>query len=326
MSISNLSTSGIKTFQDINVDSITCQTLNTDAFIGDDLRINSIEGATGNSSLNIYDAVMRANSALPSNGGTNLYFNGDVGAPVSGEIIFGNNTGWGINFSNRIAGVNAAVYQFFDNGQMYINNSSSLYVSNVESAGLNANLELRANGTGNILLQTNKNLIMDGGSIVSLAGNLILNPAGASVIECQNGLTLPTSGGTPSTLDFYEVYNYTSTFSGPWAAPSAAIDITVVRVGSAVSIFVKGSHTAVSTVGGFATSDTALPIRFRPSLEVNSACTVGDGSVAPVQKIGTIKVSIGGVISFGLTEAIGYTGGGGANVAEFWPTSISYTE
>lgn len=84
----------------------------------------------------------------------------------------------------------------------------------------------------------------------------------------SGGITLPTTGGTPATLDFYESTSYTTTFSAG-SAPSAvsgSFTINIVRMGVMVLMLIPG----ISITGGGGsynniTSDTAMAARFRPA-------------------------------------------------------------
>ncbi len=77
------------------------------------------------------------------------------------------------------------------------------------------------------------------------------------------GIYLPTSGGTPSILNFYEVY--TDSTSNGWSGPLGAftLNIKYVRIGETCGISFSNKTGTSSSSAAFVSS--TIPTRFRPS-------------------------------------------------------------
>jgi hypothetical protein len=82
-------------------------------------------------------------------------------------------------------------------------------------------------------------------------------------LDAQGGITLPTTGGTPANLNYYESNTTTLTFSG--AIPSTAVTVAYNVIGNVVSIKIK-NFLATTTSSNVITS-TALPVSCRPPLQ-----------------------------------------------------------
>lgn len=142
------------------------------------------------------------------------------------------------------------------------------------------------------------------------------------------GLKLPTSGGTQTTLDYYETKTYSGVkFRGniTGAASTATVDITVTRIGNIVSIYVPtvsitigaGGDSYISTeISG--ASPAFLDTRFRPSertwipytAAINGGNLQANPCFALVSSVGDIRIvrdGTGGTLLF-----VAGTGGSGA--------------
>jgi len=86
-------------------------------------------------------------------------------------------------------------------------------------------------------------------------------------VTTTTGVILPTTGGTQSTLDFYEEFQTTDTWTGGtgW---SKSITVNAVRVGVDVTITVSGPgifDIAQTTTSRIDSPSDVLPTRFMPS-------------------------------------------------------------
>lgn len=96
-----------------------------------------------------------------------------------------------------------------------------------------------------------------------------------SVLLKDGGITLATSGGTATALNYYEEYTHSTTFT--WGShTTGSFDIKVTRIGKKVSIQLPIIAIS-STQNGFITANTALPARFRPTNDVwgLNFCSIG---------------------------------------------------
>lgn len=113
----------------------------------------------------------------------------------------------------------------------------------------------------------------------TIAGNKTLS--GTTTLATTNitsgGLTLPTSGGTPSTNDFYEATSFTMTFGVAGSGVGATTtDVTVqaVRNGTQVTLIVPAFTVVVGASGGVSLTAATLPARFCPTTNTSQAVRV----------------------------------------------------
>lgn len=69
-----------------------------------------------------------------------------------------------------------------------------------------------------------------------------------------------TVGGTPASLDYYEVFESEFTFGGP--LPNTNVTVRIVRLGSLVTFHVIDFITGIAGVSANFTSVTNIPTRF----------------------------------------------------------------
>jgi hypothetical protein len=117
------------------------------------------------------------------------------------------------------------------------------------------------------------------------------------LLTLTTGVSLPTSGGTPVTLDWYSTGTHNTNWTGIWNATTVAGNIEWVRVGNMVTLYLPDvtatSHSSVSAL----TNVTALPEYLQPIsttrsplMRVNSGGSRSVG-VASVATNGTITIS-----------------------------------
>lgn len=131
------------------------------------------------------------------------------------------------------------------------------------------------------------------------------------------GIRLPTTGGTQTTLDYYEEYTSSgNTWTGIWAASQNG-EYRVVKIGRTVFIFIP-EITATATVNTFIQATSALPTRFRPAANNFWIIRIINNTVI---QDGLLQISSAGVLSIYINS------GGGAFTASgtggFYPTSIT---
>ncbi|MDR3561668.1 MAG: hypothetical protein P4N59_09560 [Negativicutes bacterium] len=133
----------------------------------------------------------------------------------------------------------------------------------------------------------------------SLVGTDTTVPAvyNASMLSLTGGITLPTTGGTASALNYYEEYTHTIPYSGTTILPSVVH--TIVRIGKQVTMTVSTGYVATATLSGYFSTFTALPARFCPLdaqivavIRVTNANAYAFGTIA-VNSSGFFTVSNG---------------------------------
>lgn len=128
-------------------------------------------------------------------------------------------------------------------------------------------------------------------------------------IRIQSTLLLPTSGGTPTSLDYYEDYSYSATFSGIWAS-SQTVTVRIVRVGKLVTMQFPYLNVAATTAAGI-NMDTAIPARFRPAVDQMFTIDVFNNSARVFANLFTNTSGGGGFYGgiFGTSFTASGTGG-----------------
>lgn len=115
-------------------------------------------------------------------------------------------------------------------------------------------------------------------------------------------------------------YSYSSSWSGPWAAPIAGT-AKIVKNGNLVSIKFSGSVYGFCTVSNNATYGQTLPAELRPS---ENMCTLVIGAAASAGNPLFIEVSTAGVIKLYGNLGGGTFAAGSGNCGLYRATTISY--
>lgn len=122
--------------------------------------------------------------------------------------------------------------------------------------------------------------------MASFQGDTFSNAAGSGAPAFSFGLTLPTTGGTPGTLDFYETYTNAivnadlGPNSGGGTFNTTSGTLRVSRIGKLIMVTIDLTTTTASNVNGIIIQGTSIiPSRLRPTAAVS---------------LGTYDVGIGG--------------------------------
>lgn len=132
----------------------------------------------------------------------------------------------------------------------------------------------------------------------------------------STGITLPTSGGTASLLNYYEATTHITSFTAG-VATIASLTIQIERIGNEVTMRIP-SGTATFTSGNVFTSASALPTRFRPTQVMQWPQIVTDNNL-PI--LGRIQLTTGG----SLLVAASVSGGNFSAGTIGWPASLCIT-
>lgn len=144
-----------------------------------------------------------------------------------------------------------------------------------------------------------------------------------AVGDFSQGLTLPTSGGTASTLNYYEEYSHTTDWSGIWA--SAQTQAAVVKKINGLVIFsVQANVIATANTVAVISMDTVLPSRFRPSSDVFLPITVQIDGITNTVQPGYAQVKTTGDIDIATLETANNTFTGSNNEG-FYAFTIQWT-
>jgi hypothetical protein len=156
------------------------------------------------------------------------------------------------------------------------------------------------------------------GTLSSLSLSTGVITAGAIT---ATSLTLPTTGGTPAALDYYED-NSTSDFNITVSTPDGTnhnLPLRVVRTGKMVVISSAGLSVTSNSAARFVAASGQVPSRWRPQFDLDFIDNVEDNS-APVT--GLIAIKANGGVDVG----VGLGGGNFTNTgtAAIKPFSFSY--
>lgn len=202
---------------------------------------------------------------------------------------------------------------FFNNnaaGDISINFQTNSTVTNrlVASPGVSTNyigIETTSGTAGylyvdNILLFHNASITI--GSPVTSSSLFTLNGGVTSsgLFTLNGGIKLLTTGGTPTTLNYYEELSHSTTWTGPWAAGSnPTVPIRLVKIGSVVTAQIGAIQVVGNSSSAAVANVTAIPARFRPiTNNYNPLVSVLKGSTSTNQ-VGGVTVNTLGIITIG---------------------------
>lgn len=153
---------------------------------------------------------------------------------------------------------------------------------------------------------------------------------GQTSTAIQN-IVLPTSGGTPTSLSYYENYAGTYVFSGPWGATTYSSTIKISRIGNLVNLRIDSIKQVASVAESVIIMTGSLPTRFIPASSINSTLTQFPITVYDNNFLisGILQLSSTGLIQIGFMKYTGsspyfYTGSTGTGICGFDNIFISY--
>ena len=135
-----------------------------------------------------------------------------------------------------------------------------------------------------------------------------------------SSLYLPTSGGSPTALNYFEEYSMSMTFQGLLASNQTGT-VKFVRSGSIVSMFIPYiATTGNATVSSF-TNNSDLPTSFRPTSPFTGSVGIITNNTFAFGRI-TVNVSAGNITFYRdptqtTTWTTGQTNGVDANMITY---------
>lgn len=117
-------------------------------------------------------------------------------------------------------------------------------------------------------------------------------------------ILLPTVGGTPTALNYYQQETIEVTWNGPF---TTLADLSFTRIGNVVVIKLEG-FVNPSTATAIFTSVGSVPLRYRPSQQ-QFLCILGENAAA--QSVLVLRVDTNGDIAITNVNATGFTNGSG---------------
>lgn len=166
----------------------------------------------------------------------------------------------------------------------------------------------------------NGDLNMMGTSTISIQGGTVDVLTGSII---GGNITLTTTGGTPTALDYYEEVEVTIPFGGAFNTP-INIPIDITRIGNLVHLRFPAFPPTVADNNALILSTSSLPARFRPETDYK---TYIDIQVAATPGLGAIQFGSDGSISVGVVAAVNNTALGNFTAASIaaWTFENNYT-
>lgn len=130
---------------------------------------------------------------------------------------------------------------------------------------------------------------------------------------------LPTVGGTPTALNYYENISSSFAFGGIWPVPNNTI-IDITRIGNLVVLNVYPGIIAAAIFGVVIVTLVAIPVRMRPVATISAALSITDNGVL---SIGQVVLSSAGILTISHGDGSAFSGvpASGSGFSSF---SISY--
>jgi hypothetical protein len=163
--------------------------------------------------------------------------------------------------------------------------------------------------TGNTLEIVDQTDLYDASPILTMehtTGDVTVNK-GSFTCDTANitNVLLQTSGGTPTTLNYYEELTLAVSWTGLWASNQAGV-LNITRIGNTVHCCVC-SVLANANTASYAISTVAIPTRFRPPFTYLNAAPVRDNASGNPQPLGVFDVRADGLIRVWRAESINDT-------------------
>jgi len=152
----------------------------------------------------------------------------------------------------------------------------------------------------NKTIADSSNTLTVGGTAI---GSLINQDVRTTASPTHVALTLQTTGGTPTALNYYEEGTFNLTFTGPF---TAVVACNFVRIGKMVN-FNMNWTTNQTGVGGFFTTN-GLPARLVPAIAVDCQIWITDVGVSPATP-GRIVVSGTNISVYKSNVAVNFAAG-----------------
>ena len=137
------------------------------------------------------------------------------------------------------------------------------------------------------------------------------------------GLVLPTTGGTPSTLSYYEEYAYSTAITGPYSI--ANVNFSITRIGRVVTLTMTSLSTSAASTNSSAAfaNATNLPTRFCPVSSTSFPIEIYDTTNNPaVTWIARLVILSSGGFNISLSPSGGFNSGSTYGIVSF---SVSYS-
>jgi hypothetical protein len=151
----------------------------------------------------------------------------------------------------------------------------------------------------------------------TLASRDVSGNSNFNQLTLASGLLLPTSGGTATSLTYYEEGSVTTTWNGPWSSNQNG-NITFCRIGKKVTLFLP-QVLATANNGNNISNVSALPSKLIPNAVQSFVVRVRDDAT---DKTGMVELDTSGFLTFGSDP--GFDAFVGSGNTGFYATSLTY--
>jgi hypothetical protein len=254
--------------------------------------------------------------SFTSNGTSGMYTKSDdvVITQLGSDVATLNSTGLTLNAGQFLAPnglASAPAYSFTSGTEGMYSDGTNVILS----AGDTARVTVGASDvtfTNDVVVSgTTQSTTKDTGALIIEGGAGIEKDVFVGgKVDVTTGIVLPTSGGTASTLDYYEEYSAAESIYGTdrtsdFFTTAKTMTIQFIRIGNVVTFQWENEISTVASSGSnYMVLAGAIPTRFRPSYSHNISMPVYAHNNA-TDVFGTVLIRLDGDIRFygGLTSA-----------------------
>jgi len=236
---------------------------------------------------------------------------------INGILITGGGGGGGNVTGPLVSTVHGIPTYADDTGTVLLSNTVAL--TGTAITGL-SELDL---GIAGVISESSGILSLNDSSSVNIGttsaqSNLIVS---ATSVSTQVPILLPTTGGTPGNLSYYEQYNVTFTWTGIWATnPTNTVSMT--RIGNVVTLTIlSGIFNPNASISAAITAVTTIPARMRPLGLIAGPITIIDNGS---NNLGLLLVQTSGVLLVYTGYGAPYSGSSTSGGSGFFGFTISY--
>lgn len=145
------------------------------------------------------------------------------------------------------------------------------------------------------------------------------DPATFTTITATTGLLLPTVGGTPALLDYYESGSMAVTWTGAFTTPQPG-NVGFSRIGKTVTLFFGTENAAQDSAGSVFLASGTIPSELQPT--INVVCPVAGVSDNGTFVNAAVEITSTGQVLLTVNRGLPFSGVGNLLWTDFSATYI----
>ena len=154
-------------------------------------------------------------------------------------------------------------------------------------------------------VNTNVGLQINNNGSVTTQNNTLDDGSGNSTLQ---SVSFATSGGVPASLNYYEIFQFTSSYFFQGGLSTSSLTFSLIRLGSVVTLSTPSANLSGVNASGLLVSQTDLPTTYRPA---STKIMVVSGTDNAVNTSITMSILSNGLIRFAPISSTGLFLGGG---------------